>query len=188
MDCREKTLPFWKEQLLVISRWYEKFEQESSEFSKEAGIRCPDGCGLCCIASYEPEVTLPEGLYAAWYILEQRRELEKRFSLLEGRSCCIFYDEHTPFHCTIYPARPLICRGFGFSGYTDKHGEFSYRPCRHMRSEEISREAKSGPVLSSFQAQVSFGSAYYPISDAIFHGWEKLLYLQEINGPGDQAS
>ncbi len=188
MDKERQELPFWQERLNTLACQYEQFEKEIIQFTKEAGIRCPEGCGACCSAAYEPEVSLPEGEYAARYILEEQQELESRFSMMKKRSCCIFYDESTPFHCMIYPARPVICRGFGFSGYTNKYGEFIYRPCRHMHPSQFKEHYSNGPIISRYQAQVSFGSEFLPISEAIYLGWQKLKYLNGCSGPEDRAS
>jgi len=43
------------------------------------------------------------------------------------RSGCPLYAGDTPYHCTVYEARPLICRMFAFSAVRNKSGfpEFS---------------------------------------------------------------
>ncbi len=159
---------------------YTEFDRSIEDFTREIGVRCPEGCGVCCTGTYEPEVTSVEAEYAARYILDVRKDLEQRFTLLEDRSYCIFYDESTPLHCMIYEARPIICRGFGFSGYTDKNGKFIYRPCRHMVFTPLEK-TETGPLLSAYQSQYLLEYRHkQPISEAIAAAWQKLLYYRSM--------
>lgn len=88
---------------------------------------CKQGCTYCCIN--QVSLTEPEALYLGMHLLETRNakqllELkDKTKSLLEnlkGKSRqqigmerhlhpCLFMGEET---CSIYPARPLVCRGW----------------------------------------------------------------------------
>jgi hypothetical protein len=40
-----------------------------------------------------------------------------------------------PFHCSVYAARPLICRLFGACAYQDKNGSAVFRRCKYKRRE-----------------------------------------------------
>ncbi len=166
---------------MSMSLQYMDFDRRIEEFSRESGTVCPSGCGICCTSAYEPEVTAGEAEFAARYIIEARPDLETRFEKFEDRQYCIFYDEHNPYHCMIYSARPVICRGFGFSGYTDKNGNFTYRPCRNM--EKVSGDSlfDRGPIISDYQAQYTLDyHEKLPISEAIFTAWQKLCYYDSL--------
>lgn len=169
--------PVGDERWKAIALQYSEFDRCIELFSGEAGARCPSGCGICCTGAWEPEVTAPEAEFVARYIIEAREDLQQHFELLQERECCIFYDHHNPYHCMIYSVRPVICRGFGFSGYTDKNGSFIYRPCRHMECSDPRKTPLSGPVLSDFQAQYTLEyREVLPISEAVFNAWQKLQY------------
>lgn len=164
------------EVLGYMTRRYRELDQEVDAFMSVCGSACPSGCGICCTSEYEPEVTPEEGEYAARYIITSRRDLESRFDHMDNRRYCIFYDEQNPLHCMIYPARPVICRGFGFCGYTSKSGSFVYRPCRYMHRTADLLVPVIGPVLSNYHFQYACSGYTLPISEAIFQGWQKLRY------------
>jgi hypothetical protein len=67
-------------------------------------------------------------------------------------SPCPLYDPAEPHHCRVYPARPLICRLFGFSGVRGKDGRPLFRPCPHARP--IQRESflrlPSPPMMEDY--------------------------------------
>lgn len=162
--------------LCYMTQRYRELDEQVRTFMPLCGSACPSGCGICCTSEYEPEVTPEEGEYAAKYIIEFRSDLESRFDRINSREYCIFYDEHSPLHCTIYPVRPVICRGFGFCGYTTKSGGFAYRPCRYMEQTAQPVTIADGPVLSHYHFQYACASTTLPISDAIFRAWQKLRY------------
>ena len=80
-----------------------------------------------------PEALPLEALYGAHYLLRSRPDLAAylRDTATEGRTCP-FYLRHRSGHCAVYPARPLVCRLFGFSATRNKDGAPMFRPCRHM--------------------------------------------------------
>ncbi len=172
---------------LAMSLQYNELDRRIDEFAQQCGASCPWGCGTCCTADYEPEVTTVEAEFAARWIIDQRPDLEQRFDGIADREYCIFYDQENPFHCMIYAARPIICRGFGFSGYRDKHGSFVYRPCRHMTLTPVSSSCSEGPLLPDYQVQYTLEyREVQPISEAIFSAWQKLKYYDSLSGGDDQ--
>lgn len=95
-------------------------------------LGCPEGCGACC-ERFLPDILPLEADYAALWILGQRPELAERTRVPRTSPPCPFYDRDKPeAHCSIYPARPLICRLFAYSGVTTKEGLPAYSLCWAM--------------------------------------------------------
>lgn len=120
----------------ALKELYADLESRIAVFSRRAGLACPEGCGTCC-QTFVPEISAPEADLIAGHILSTSGPLTAD-SWLEGElpGACPFYRVvGDPYHCGIYPARPLICRLFGFAGNRGKDGSARFRPCRHMAVE-----------------------------------------------------
>ena len=152
-----------------------------------SNLRCPKGCGKCCDKA-DIEVTRSEAEFIASYILQEIPELEgelprriadKRADL--DSKACIFYDPGSDEHCRIYPARPLVCRAFGDSGFKDKTGGVYFEVCPHMTGAD--RFMAGGgivkvlfnpkpPILSDFEDLISLHAegrtSKRPIGEAVF--------------------
>lgn len=95
-------------------------------------LGCPEGCGACC-ERFLPDILPLEADYAALWILGHRPELAGRTREPRNSPPCPFYDPDKPeAHCSIYPARPLICRLFSYSAVTTKEGLPAYSLCWAM--------------------------------------------------------
>ncbi len=77
-------------------------------------LLCQSGCGDCCgrvggltIAAFERDVILD------WLgtIDDERRAFIRALASREEELGCVLLDEEA--RCSIYPARPLVCRAFG---------------------------------------------------------------------------
>ncbi|MBN2051867.1 MAG: YkgJ family cysteine cluster protein, partial [Spirochaetales bacterium] len=173
--------------LLFLHSLYADFDTKIERFSREKDIRCPYGCGRCC-EEYEPEITPLEALYAAHWISAVKPILAVHFERLASREHCIFYNETDPLHCMIYPARPLLCRAFAYSGTLDKNGAAVYRSCRYMPEKRELREADI-PLMTHAGREISFrqGSPQpRPVSEAVAEAWLKLqLALRYSNLDAD---
>jgi uncharacterized protein len=123
-------------------------------FQSTCGFTCPPGCGECC-EHFDPDVIPAESDYAAAYIIYEKPSL---LTLIESKDerkdgACIFYDSSNPFHCSIYPARALVCRLFAFSSVTNKFGgehfhlckKTAYRGKSYFDSEELKHFFPSPP-------------------------------------------
>ncbi len=125
----------------VISRMgdvYKSIEKGQSDWKKSGGSFCPDGCGNCCV-DFEPDVTEGEAIYLAWWLLRNKPETAQAIAngtyispRGENPSGCILFEPDSPFHCTVYDGRCLICRIFGFSGDTGKDGKKRWKPCKFI--------------------------------------------------------
>lgn len=144
---------------------------EQQQLWKENGpFSCSHGCGKCC-ENFEPDILEEEALYLACWLLEH--QLEKAQQLMNGtynaplgpeKQGCIFYDPETPYHCTVYGGRTLICRLFGFSGDRGKDGNIRWRPCRFYPKDTM--PAEYNRQLSQIEMQTLFG-AVPPAMDSV---------------------
>jgi hypothetical protein len=121
---------------------YRALDHAASRWSAVSSVRCPAGCGLCCEAIV-PECTETEAeLVARWVMVNRATAVngildppaDRAAEPDPGMPPCLFYDRGQEAHCTIYPARPFLCRAFGFAGYRDKHGMVGYRLCVNMQT------------------------------------------------------
>lgn len=119
---------------------YENIETAQAGWRSACTFHCPDGCGTCCVG-FEPDVLESEALYlAAWMLYHQR---ERALSIVEGSfvaprrdpgSGCFLFDPASPYHCTVYGGRCLICRLFGYAGDRGKDGRPRWKPCKFLPS------------------------------------------------------
>lgn len=115
---------------------YGDLDQRLAQFSRTAGLACPEGCGTCC-ENFVPELTRSEADLIAVHLIDLR-DILTADSWTQGEllSGCPFYKiQGNPYHCSIYEVRPLICRLFAYAGDRNKNGELRFRPCRHMPVE-----------------------------------------------------
>lgn len=106
----------------------------------ELPVACPSGCGDCCTAFIPDLLPLEADYLAAWLLKTGHPAV---FRLPEAGRACPFYAADRPgANCTVYPARPLICRLFGFSPVRGKDGLAEYKLCRLVQSP-FAGEARS---------------------------------------------
>ena len=139
------------EVLTAVEQLYSEIDTDQKDWKAKAPGGCPDGCGKCCV-HFEPEIYEAEALYLAAWMLENQKDRAEHIAELgeaafihssskgHGDSCderyedgCVLFDPCTPYHCTVYGGRCLICRLFGFSGDHGKDGYIRWKPCRHMQ-------------------------------------------------------
>ncbi|MDY5931886.1 MAG: YkgJ family cysteine cluster protein [Candidatus Ornithospirochaeta sp.] len=122
------------DQLKEINAFFSSMQSDLDSFVRDYGIECPPGCGTCC-ERFMPDITNLEALKIAVSILfSPEREsfidmLERNRERTEGP--CALYNAGDPdHHCRVYSSRPLICRLFHSSCFSDKSGHPSFRSCR----------------------------------------------------------
>ncbi len=155
-----------------ILELYDEARLASDRFQESFNVHCPEGCGTCC-EHFVPELTEAEASLIAAYILlikEDERLLE-RLLKHDGEAPCPLYDANSPYHCTVYPARGLICRLFGACPSEDKNGLAVFRKCKY-------NEAQDTPNLISAQ---DFAHAAAPVSTMREFG----VRLSSMTGPHD---
>lgn len=123
---------------MVLRERYEAIEAKTAAFSRETGVGCPPGCGECC-EGIDFLVSRPEAERVAEFLLDHPALLE-RFRAQpiaeSGKAPCPLYDAANPAaHCTVYEARPLLCRTFAFAAHRDKSGALTYAPCHRFRED-----------------------------------------------------
>ena len=127
-----------------LERVFAEFDAEVKAFAGASCISCPLGCGNCCDHA-DTEVTADEAALIANHIREEEPSLGNHLenALAEpDRTECVFYDRDKDFHCRIYKVRPLICRAFGYSAYSDRSGNKLFAICPSMPIAK-----KSGGVM-----------------------------------------
>jgi hypothetical protein len=77
-----------------------------------------------------PDILPIEADYIAYFLLK----MDTKYLLTPSHSStCPFYNaSKSGENCSIYEARPLVCRLFGFSSTKSKSGEAVFRLCRFM--------------------------------------------------------
>jgi len=128
-----------RDRLEELELLYSRADEAVSEFQAKSGLSCPFGCGSCCEA-FVPDILPLEAEYLAAFLAT--KDADKAYALAargledrvreDGRRGCPLYADDTPYHCTVYAARPLICRLFAFSAVRDKRGQPSFALCRLM--------------------------------------------------------
>ncbi|HWR11081.1 MAG TPA: YkgJ family cysteine cluster protein [Rectinemataceae bacterium] len=121
---------------------YARVERAQTAFRETAmrhgsPISCPSLCGTCCL-HFVPDAMPIEADRLAHFILTEKREMVDHFMARREKAeaidaACPFWNPDTPGrNCMVYPARPLICRLFGFCSVLDKCGEPAFALCRQM--------------------------------------------------------
>jgi Fe-S-cluster containining protein len=134
-----------RDRLVSLAELYRRADEEVAAFCAGSGLACPHGCGTCC-ESFVPDVMPLEAAAVAVFLADKDKTAawsmagsgrgqsspeEGSSSAKKGESCPL-YAADTPWHCTVYEARPLVCRLFAFSAVRDKRGLSSFSLCRLM--------------------------------------------------------
>lgn len=143
--------------LTAIHSLYNDIDADQKIWKARSPMQCPDGCGSCCV-HFEPDVYEAEALYLAAWMLEHQTERADRIAEAERDSfaCgdgCFLFDPDSPYHCTVYGGRCLICRLFGFSGDHGKDGTIRWKPCRYMEPSAKASSRIAGKLPSGLSAK-----------------------------------
>lgn len=118
---------------LALKQIYREADRLSAAWAATAHLACPPGCGRCCETT-DPACLPIEAEFLAEYLLrtEPRRAIEiiERVGDVETTPCIFLTTDSA--RCTVYSARPLVCRLFGFVGSSDSHGRPRFTLCREM--------------------------------------------------------
>lgn len=134
--------------LTAVDSLYNDIDADQKIWKAKSPMQCPDGCGSCCV-HFEPEVYEAEALYLAAWMLENQSERAERIAEADsgasiGGDGCVLFDPESPYHCTVYGGRCLICRLFGFSGDHGKDRRIRWKPCRYMEPSVAAGNAAGG--------------------------------------------
>ncbi len=134
-DTREKEL------IDSLEAIYADIEARQGAWKADASFSCPDACGDCC-SHFEPDLLESEAIYLAAWILQNdfpmaRRLMDGSYASANNEDGCILFNPLSPYHCTVYGGRCLICRLFGYSGEYDKAGKRRWKPCRFYPADKL---------------------------------------------------
>ena len=174
---------------------YEKLDQAISGFLSEYDIHCRRGCGTCC-EHFVPDITEAEANYLALYIIENKREEEVQRRFLDfqedSEGPCPLYNKDDEHHCSVYEARPLICRLFGSSCFVNKEDRPMFRHCRWNDSDRDlapSDITTDVPVMGKYglavESVISNSSATVLLPEAVTRAIFKLSMIIRYNGGDD---
>jgi Fe-S-cluster containining protein len=171
--------------LKELLRVYADIALTVAQFRTQSSLSCPSGCGACCDRA-DTEVTVAEAALIARWLRSSDAEAMRRFrdrAAMPDRTECVFYRAEEQHHCAVYEVRPLICRMFGDSGFTDRAGTVYFQVCPHMHGAE--RFAAGGgavrvsfppypPIMSRFQERIRAlhgdrGARKQPLAAAVLH-------------------
>lgn len=153
-----------KEQLDLLSNLYEKADRAVDNFINISGVACPFGCGTCC-EGFVPDILPIEATALAAFIsinninmayeiaakgINENVYSSNKTGLFNG---CPLYKPDSPYHCSVYEARPLICRMFAFSAVRNKRGEIAFSVCHHGKHAKATRSASGPALLNCFGAE-----------------------------------
>ena len=183
---------------------YQEVDRKILRFQDATGLKCPPGCGSCCV-SQEVEATVLEVLPLAIESFSAQQE-DLLYAKIEeqerkGDRVCILYqpDLRTPGNgrCAYYESRPLLCRLFGFAARKSKEGNLELCTCKRLRAAFPEALQKEGDkVLSKFSLPVSqeismriavlnpgMGFRRLPLNLAIRSAIEKVFWERESQDP-----
>jgi Fe-S-cluster containining protein len=148
------------ERLESLAYLYRRADSAVANFTEISGVSCPHACGTCC-EGFVPDILPLEAAYVAVWLAGNDRD--RAYSLVasglaprvraDGRKGCPLYADDTPYHCTVYEARPLVCRMFGFAASSDKRGVPAFSVCHHGMSEGGTRSASGAALVEAFGAE-----------------------------------
>ena len=187
------------DELSAILEYYHSIEHDFDDFCSSFGIRCPGVCGRCC-ERFIPDITRLEALALAFTLVDvQKRDISFLHGWSAGHDCCPLYNRDA-HRCTVYGARPVICRVFCSSASRTKEG-LSFRGCRFSVQPEgmpasLSDKALSSagfhvPVMSDYGEKIDSlqaSSERILLDDAVLSAWSKIRLIQSICLTGDDES
>lgn len=183
---------------------YADIEAEQEVWKKASPFHCPSGCGACCV-HFEPVVFESEALFLAAWLLHH--QAERAHALMDGTfvsprndidSGCLFYDPSTPWHCTVYGGRALICRLFAYTGDRGKDGLIRWKPCKELgarnqygQDELLERFGALPPAMSDITARAlsldpDSVHRQVPLREAVRNALYRLVMLKRFASQNEE--
>ena len=154
---------------------YSEIDVMTGAVRLSTGLRCPQGCGLCC-TSQDVEATALECLPLAQAVY-RRGEVEITMEAIDRKrtqgdfSCVLYHPDGSDLgrgRCAYYKFRPLVCRLFGFSFRRNRFGELELCACRvakEKRYEDLPAldwKSPSGLITPVYQDMFMRISSLHP--------------------------
>ncbi len=182
----------------ALVKLYDQIEEETSRFCFEYAIACGPGCGTCC-EHFMPDITALEARLVAAYLLLVNKDNALIGKMVDATIAttgpCPLYRYDSPYHCSVYPARPLICRLFGVCASGDKEGNGVFRRCRFNEEETMPLRLDFGPEVPVMQdyayalrALDSSATEVALLPKAILEQLEQLSFLAAMLSGQDDSS
>jgi uncharacterized protein len=179
------------EKVQAVEDVFRALDEAIAAFQSWSTLHCKFGCGKCCFKP-DIEATTLEFLPFAHhlYLNNQATEWLDKINASNDSICHILSPTQAGAGlCSDYQYRGLICRLFGYSARTDKHGKKELVTCQIIKTEqpafvtaqkEIANEA-SVPVMSNYYMQLhaidpTLARDFYPINTAIKKALETVLH------------
>jgi len=172
--------------LAALRHLFDTLEHETTRISDAHGLRCPTGCGACCL-SPEVEATELEMLPMARHLFaigEGEVWLERLAATPSGSPCVLYRpDPHDRKlgRCGYYAHRPTLCRLFAFAARRNRDGGLELAACRVHKetapeavalTQEWIAAGGEVPVYSDtamelYAVDPHKGTARFPINEAL---------------------
>lgn len=207
------TMPdtFVVETLTQLRDIYQELESSTERFKTTYRISCPSGCGSCC-ERFVPDITAVEARMVAAYLLFVKQAPQTVAMLADhpdgidfqlrsspdatkpASSGCPLYDPDNPYHCTVYPARPLICRLFAASASEGKDGRPVFRRCKLDPEDSMPVLLELGAAQDDVPTMRDYGfrvraigggnDAVQLLPQAVFEAASQLQFIARVLGIG----
>ncbi|MBL7849518.1 MAG: YkgJ family cysteine cluster protein [Cyclobacteriaceae bacterium] len=175
-----------------VTALFEELDSQIARFQSETMLHCGFGCGKCCFKP-DIEATVLEFLPFALHLYRQGHAETWYARLKETTSpVCLLLNPTQPGAglCSEYAHRGLICRLFGYSARTNKHGKKELVTCAIIKSEQTeaftsAEERIEGglpvPIMSQYYFQLmaidnDLSREFYPINTAIRKAIETVMH------------
>ena len=184
----------------AVERLFSVLDKDISRFKENTGLNCLTGCASCC---FKPDIhaTPLQFLPLAYDFFKEGTAEQMRENLTSNsqNTLCINLNtnhaSNAAWGCSRYAHRGLICRLFGFSGTTDKHGKVVLSTCRKIK--EIREypgaimKIEDGlpvPVMKDYYYRLRFidpelGTMQLPINQAIAEAIRVVLSYYSYRKP-----
>jgi Fe-S-cluster containining protein len=175
----------------AIPELFARIDAETAAFAAASGLRCPDGCGVCCENPGIHASVIELEPLAQELVARGQAEAALERAAAAGPGPCVFYDARGPGQgrCSVYPWRPVVCRLFGFAAVRDKQGQPELAGCKVHKAvqPEVVEQARAlvaggqpVPMMAGWQQQViehgtSAAGALVPLNQAIRQALERAL-------------
>ena len=180
------------EKVRAVEEVFEALDNEIAHFQNWSGLHCSFGCGKCCFKP-DIEATILEFLPFAHFLYTNNQAFDwlERLKGNDEKLCLILNPTQGGAGlCSEYKHRGLICRLFGYSARTNKHGKKELVTCAIIKGEQgdmyqaSQQQIESGrevPVMSNFYMRLhsidpDLTREYFPINEAIKRAIEVILH------------
>lgn len=181
-----------KEKIEAIEGVFDKLDAEIAQLQSATGMHCKFGCGKCC---FKPDIEASPLEFLPFahhlYLEGKAEEWFEKLRSNDSELCLILNPTQAGAGlCTEYKHRGLICRLFGYSARTNKHGQKELVTCQIIKTDEkaeyetavkLIEGGGEVPVMSQYYMQLhaidpELAREFYPINMAIQRAVETVLH------------